>query len=163
MNNRRINDQGGGKLKTEIVNEPALETANARVEQVGAFRVDALAASQAAVAEKFQGVDANAQTGVPMARAGHIVGVAWSLSTAVTAGTLTSQATVNGTAAGDAVNMGVATVTSGQAQESAPIAFNAGDKLGVKHTTNGAFTPTPNVAVWLLIRWTAVAPAVSDL
>jgi hypothetical protein len=160
MNNRRISEQSVGKVKVEKCNEPAVETANARVEQVGAFRVDALAANQAGVAEKYQGVDANAQLGFVPARAGHIVGIGWSLSTAVTAGAASLQATVGGAASGDIADL--TTAASGTKHLSVPIAFNEGDKLGVKHTTNGGFTPTPNVVSWLLIRWTSLEGAVAD-
>jgi len=154
MNNRRINDLGGGKARTERVNEPALETQNARLEQVGPFRVDALAASQAGVAEKLAATDANAPTGWRAGRGGHVIGIVWDLSTAVTAGTATVQATLNGTGTGDTANL--ASATSGVQYLSTPMAFAAGDAVGVKHTTNGAFTPTPNVRVWLLVRWTAI-------
>lgn len=154
-NNRRINDNGGGKVKVEKTNEAALETTNARIEQIGAFRVAALAASQAAVAETYQTVEASAGTSFVAGRGGDVMGMAWGLSTAVTAGTLTAQVTVGGTAAGDAVNL--AGATSGETEQSVPVAFNKGDKLGVKHTTNSGFTPTPNLATWLLIRWTPVS------
>jgi len=163
MNTRRIIDKNNGTTRTERCNEPALETANARFEQIGQFRVDSLAASQAGVAEKYQGIDANAQTSFVAGRAGHIVGLAWTLSTAVTAGVCTARATIAGTAVGDTANLAApATSTSGTLQFGVPVAFNAGDKLGVKHTTDGSFTPTPHVGVDLLIRWTSVEPSVPE-
>jgi len=161
MNTRRVIDQGGGKVRVEKCNEPALETANARIGQLGQFRVDALAASQSGVAEKYQGIDTNAPTSVVAGRPGKIMGLIWQLSTAVTAGTCTAQATVGGTASGDAADL--TTATSGIKLLSVPISFNAGDKLGVKHTTNSGFTPTPNVQIDLLVRWSEVAPAVEEI
>jgi len=161
MNTRRVIDQGGGKVRVEKCNEPALETANSRIVQIGQFRVDSLAASQTGVAEKYQGIDANAQTSFIAGRAGHIMGVAWTRSTAVTAGTLTVQATVGGTGSGDAISLAAA--ATGVAMETTPVPFAAGAALGVKHTTNSGFTPTPHVAVDLLVRWSAAEPATPEV
>ena len=155
MNNYAVTDLGQGKTRTLVSNAAAIETPNARFDQVGAFRVAALAASQAGVAETFQAVDAAAPNAVVAGRAGHIIGLVWQTSAAVTAGTGVVNATIAGTIVGDNVNFAAA--LKGTQDFVKPVAFNKGDSLGVKHTTNSGYLPTTlNVSTWLLIRWSPI-------
>lgn len=98
-----------------------------------------VADSQSAVALK-EGT--NQVTGITMPFAGEVLAVAANLSAAGTAGTLSVSATVGGTADADTA---VAITTQTAKTTLVPrtkAAFNAGDVLGVKVTTNADWDGT---------------------
>jgi hypothetical protein len=142
-------------------NEPAVETVNARLEQVGVFRDDSVGANQSAAAMALQATDANAPTAYVAGRAGTIVGVvARMVSTtthgAIASGTATAQATIGGVAAGTAVVM-TATADTQETAFKTPVAFKKGDLLGIT-LASASLSPTTSLGVaWLLIRWTAAS------
>jgi hypothetical protein len=93
---------------------------------------------------------------IKMMRPGSIVGISSRLTTAVTAGTVQVDATINGVivpAAALNVTMGVAS-TGGQTLAAPGVApYVAGDLIGIKFTTSVGFTPdaTANLEAWLEI------------
>ncbi len=140
--NRMVETGDAGFQRETTTNGQAIESENARLREIGGFRQDNVAASQTGVALTYQGVDATAPVGKVMARAGKIVGLAWQLSAAITAGVATIRATINGTAVGDTVSIKSASTTSAVVDQAAEVAFNEGDILGVKVTTDGSASPT---------------------
>ena len=85
----------------------------------------------------------NSQTQFPMGYAGSVVGIAVTSSEPRTAGTLTVEATVNGTGTGltaalDATN----TTTDVTTQAKDTDAFASGDLLGVDMTTTAGWSPS---------------------
>jgi len=151
--NRLVTDLNNGLKRSDKFNGPALESENARFDSVGPFSQHSVAASQTGVALP-NGLGTGALTFVTAHRAGEIVSIAWGLSTAGTHTAGAVQATVGGTATGDSVVFdggGTAAVVD----QTTPISFNEGDKLGIKITTDGNFTPTPDIAAWLNVRWAA--------
>jgi hypothetical protein len=140
-----------GAIRQTPSNAPYPESDQNRQAQIGPFTQHAVAASQAAVALP-NGLGTGALTFVTAPKAGKIVGVDWGLSAAATHTAGTVQATVNGTAVGDAVHIDGGG-TAAAVAESASQSFNAGDKLGVKITTDGNWTPTPDLAVNLLVQY----------
>src|SRR5580692_392953 len=148
--NRLVEDLDTLK-RVSKVNAPAVESEAARLDMGGPFVQHAVAASQTAVALP-NGFGTGALTFITAQRAGNVDSITWGLSTASTHTLGTLQLTVNGTATGDVIHFdggGTALVTD----ESNPPAFNEGDKLGVAITTDGNWTPTPDIAVWLALRW----------
>lgn len=100
---------------------------------------DNVAASQAAVAL----VIANARTEIPMPVGGSIVGIAVWSNAARTAGTLTVDATIDGTVTGcQAVLDGTNTQTDTGSQAAGLDLFTPGQRIGVKITTDGSWAPT---------------------
>jgi hypothetical protein len=85
-------------------------------------------------------------TGIVMPYPGSIIGVTASLSGNVTAGVLTLDVTINGTATGfQALIPGVYTLPEKRGyslQEYGVKRFQAGDTIGVKITTDGSYAPT---------------------
>lgn len=119
----------------------ALEGATAVVDRTvlaGWFQ-DNVVASQAAVAL----VIATARTEVPMPVGGSLIGIVIRSNAARSAGTLTVDATIDGTVTGlqaalDATN----TQTDTGTQAVGADVFIAGQRIGVKITTDGAWAPT---------------------
>lgn len=100
---------------------------------------DNVAASQTAVAL----VIANARTEIPMVTAGSVVGIVVYSNAARSAGTLTVDVTINGTATGcQAVLDGTNTQTDTGTQAVGTDTFTAGQRIGVKITTDGSWSPT---------------------
>jgi hypothetical protein len=90
---------------------------------------------------------------------GEVVGISYNLSAAGTAGTLGIGVTINGTEDADTTQSittaqrGYDTFTRGS------VPFNAGDRLGVEITTNGAWDGTSAdllVTVWVLVYLEAI-------
>lgn len=100
-----------------------------------------VAASQSAVALAVLGLTGN--TGFPMPFPGSIIGIAVTTNDARTAGTLTVDATINGTVTGlQAVLNGTNTTTAYAVQDAEADVFVAGALIGVKITTDGSWAPT---------------------
>lgn len=129
------------------------------------FTEDAVAASQNAVAMEV--LDLNFDAGTSDASFGYpsvteyampcqfdIVGISVRSSAARTAGTLTVDATVNGTATGlQAVLNATNTQTAYSTQRRESDTGSAGDRVGVKITTDASWAPTTAdiiVVVWVL-------------
>jgi hypothetical protein len=100
---------------------------------------DNVAATQTAVALAM----GNTHTEAPMPMAGYVVGIAVYSNAARTTGTLTVDATINGTVTGlTAVLDGTNTQTHSTRQALTSDAFTAGQRIGVKITTSGTWAPT---------------------
>ncbi len=150
--NKMIEDLGASKRETNT-DAPAIETDHARNLVTGLFHQTNVAASQTGVAIALGG-DADAGTGWVAPFAGQVVGIAWALSAASTHVTGSLKATVAGTASGDAVSIdgGGTEGYTALTVATAPT-FTAGQRLGVKVTTDSAWLPvTTDMNVWLLIR-----------
>lgn len=140
-------------------NGPIEETENARFEQMGPYRTDNIAASATNTVMTLGAVDAVAPVSFPAGRAGTIVGIAARSNADLSAGTATFRPSINGTVAGvaatesailsDTVQTKVGTFTT-------PVAFVAGDLLGIMLTTDAGYLPvTADNSAYLLIRWAA--------
>ena len=100
-------------------------------------------------------MDGNAsRTEVPTVRAGSVIGIAVYSNEARTAGTLTVDATIDGTKTGltavlDGTNPSTKVTTQGKDTD----AFTAGQRIGVKLTTDGTWAPvTADITVVVLIE-----------
>jgi hypothetical protein len=115
---------------------------------VGWFQDD-VAASQTAVALGR----GNARTEVSMARPGSVIGVVVFSNDARTAGTLSVEPTIDGTPIGlAAVLNGTNTITNTVTQRRGDATFAAGQRIGVKITTDGTWAPiTADIDVSVLI------------
>lgn len=118
------------------------------------YRVDA-AADLAAVALNASGPITNGVTEIEMPWAGSIVGISVVSNDARTAGTLTVDATINGTVTGlQAVLNGDNTTHHSGVQAIDTDAFAAGDRLGVKITTDSGWLPiTADVVVIVYVTF----------
>lgn len=152
-----------GPVERELpFNAPAIETVPARMEQVGCYRDDSVGANQSATAMTFQTVEATAPTAYSPGTPGTIIGMAIVAETttthgAISAGTMTFQATIGGVAAGAA---GVLTASEEAATVifASPIAYAALDLLGIT-LASASLAPTSSRArAWLLIRHGAADP-----
>lgn len=100
---------------------------------------DDVPASQTAVALTLSG----GRTEIPMPADGYVVGVAVFSNEARTAGTLTVDPTINGTVVGlTAVLDGTNTTTKTTRQANGLDKFTAGQRIGVKITTDAGWLPT---------------------
>jgi len=100
---------------------------------------DNVAASQSAVAL----LRPNSRTEVPMPTGGSVIGIVVFTNDARTAGTLTVDATIDGTVTGlTAVLDGTNTTTKATTQAVDLDTFTAGQRIGVKITTDGSWAPT---------------------
>lgn len=151
---------GEGERETPF-NAPAIETQNARLAQLGAFRDDTVGANQAASAMTLASVEATAPTDYIAGRAGTIVGVVArmvSVTTlgAIISGSATFRATVGGVAVGTAVVLS-STLDTTVATFTTPVDFAQAAKLGVT-LASASLSPTTSLGVaWLLIRWAATS------
>ncbi len=151
--NRVVEELSGTVKRSTQIKAPALETENARLDVPVTFKQHSVAASQSAVALPV-GLGTGDLTFWVAPRAGTIVSTSWGLSTAGTHTAGHVQFTVGGTAKGDSVAIdggGTAAVVD----QATPIPFNEGDKIGCNITTDGSWTPTPDLAVSPVIRWAA--------
>jgi len=147
---------GGGLTREETFNGQAVETVNARLNILGPFREDNPAASQAATALQLGAIDGTAPTGLPAPAAGTIVGIISHSNAALTAGTATAQATVNGTASGDTSVLSTTNPTKKVTMLTTPVAFVQGDLLGIKLATSSGYLPvTADHDHYLMVRWGA--------
>lgn len=155
-----ISSATGNFERESTFNGPAVETVNARLEQLGAYRDDTIGANDAASAMKLGAVDAAAPVDTVAGRAGKIVGlVVRAVSTTtigpIAAGTMTFRSTVGGVAAGDAAVLS-STVSLAETTFATPVAFVAGDLLGISMASASLSPTTSRAHAWLLIRWTAI-------
>lgn len=111
---------------------------------LGPFYQENVTASQTNVQlNVFDGGGATPRDYVLPVRAGSITGVVVRTSTGRTAGTLTVEPTVNAAGTGlTAVLNGTNTITKATTQAAGSDTFVAGDKLGVRITTDGTWAPT---------------------
>ena len=109
------------------------------------------AANQSAVALDVLGLAGN--TEYTMELEGSIIGISIASNDARTAGTLTVDATVNGTATGlQAVLDGTNTTYHYATQIPETDTFSAGDRLGVKITTDASWAPvTADIVVTVIV------------
>ena len=119
----------------------------------GPFIDAAVAASQTDAQLVVVGV---ANDGIVMPKAGHIVGLLWTLSAAASAGTLTIGASIDGTENAN-TRQTVTTAVEGYAafktNDVAP-RFAAGNQIGVEITTDGSWNATTaDLAVWLVVAF----------
>lgn len=123
---------------------------------VAGWYQDNAAANQSAVVLPM----ANARTEVPMPADGHVVGIVVYSNAARAAGTLTVDATINGTVTGlTAVLDGSNTQTKATRQAQNLDKFAAGNRLGVKITTDAGWLPTTaDIDVALLVVSNGAAP-----
>ncbi|MCK4248663.1 MAG: hypothetical protein KAX15_02680 [Candidatus Omnitrophica bacterium] len=114
------------------------------------FMQEDVAASQSAVAIPVLGLAGN--TEIVMPKAGSITGISIASNEARTAGTLTVDITVNGTVTGlQAVLDGTNTQYHYETQARRTDTFSAGDRIGVKITTDAAWLPiTADIVVMVL-------------
>lgn len=94
---------------------------------------------------------------VPVPWSGHIVGISYRMSTAVTGGTLGIRSTINGTNDWTAHSLSSGSPTSDQAS-TAPgnHPFAAGDDLGIELNASAGYTPTTadiHAVLWLAIEY----------
>ena len=116
------------------------------------FMQSDVAASQAAVALDVLGLAGN--TEYTMELAGSVVGIAIASNDARTAGTLTVDVTVNGTATGlQAILDGTNDTYHYATQIAETDTFSAGDRLGVDITTGADWEPdgTPDIVVTVMV------------
>lgn len=123
---------------------------------VSGWYQDNVAANQTAVVLPL----ANARTEVPMPSDGHLIGIVVYSNAARAAGTLTVDATINGTATGlTAVLDGSNTQTKATRQAQNLDKFAAGNRVGVKITTDAGWLPTTaDIDVALLVALNGAAP-----
>lgn len=89
---------------------------------------------------------------IKMIRAGSIVGLSTRLTDAVSAGTATVKATINGVASTlSVVSTNASNQSGGQSAQAPGIdTYVAGDELGMQITTDGSFAPiTTNLEGWM--------------
>ena len=165
--NRRVTLNDNNTMRSEKTGAPAVESENARVEQVGVWRKANVPISQSGVAMLFGGgVDSDEGTKFIAGRAGHVVGVVWQLTAAATHTAGSIQPAVGpagGTLAAQGASVaidggGTAAVVdqNGAAPDNLGVPFNEGDDLGVLLTTDAAWLPTTtDLQVWLMVRWAA--------
>lgn len=88
-------------------------------------------------------LNAGVRTEVTMPRGGHVVGISIRSNAARSAGTLTVEPTINGTKVGlQGVLNGTDTQTDTARQDPGVDTFTAGQRIGVKLTTDGSWAPT---------------------
>jgi len=117
------------------------------------FMQSDVAASQTAVALNVLGLAGN--TEVTMAKPGSVVGISIASNDARTAGTLTVDVTIDGTATGlQAILNGDNAQYHYATQVLRTDTFTAGQRIGVKITTGGDWTPdgTPDIVVSVLVE-----------
>lgn len=116
------------------------------------FMQSDVAASQSAVALDVLGLSGN--TEYTMELEGSVIGISIASNDARTAGTLTVDVTVNGTATGlQAILDGTNTTYHYATQIPETDTFSAGDRLGVDITTDGSWAPdgTADIVVTVIV------------
>lgn len=142
MSNVMIEDLGNGQFRETNINAPAVANDQAmRESEVGPFRQDNVAASQTDADLTLTGVDANAPISQIAKGPGKIVGVSARVNAAITGETLTLNATVGGANAAGASAVLDANNQQVVKRFDTPVAFVAGDLLGIAITTTAGFTP----------------------
>ncbi len=142
---------------------PAIETENARYQQIGTFRDDEPPPAQAATQMVFQAAtgDEDAPIEFIAGRPGKIVGlVAQAVRDDSTAtigtGTVTLKATVGGAAVGDALVLNLANPKR-RVDFTTPVSFNSLDELGMSLATSGDMTSVSNFFGYLCVVWSAAS------
>lgn len=149
---QKISTSTGPQDRETALNAPVIESSNARLEQVGPFRQDNVAVSQTNVDLELAAVGGPVE--FVAGQGGKVVGLVARSNADLTAGTATFRATLAGTEAGDATAILSDTVQQIVVSFDTPVAFSAGDALGVSITTDGSFAPiTADVQAYLLVRW----------
>jgi hypothetical protein len=145
-----------GAIRQTSTNAAYPESDQNRIAEVGPFCQHLVTASQAAVA-LTHGLGTGALSFVTAPRAGKVIGIKWGLSTAGTHTAGSLKATVNGTAAGDAVAFdggGTAAAVDESVAGVAALPFNKGDKLGIKVTTDANWLPvTADLEAELIVQY----------
>ena len=108
----------------------------------------------AAVQTNVQLILAGANDGVVMPKAGHVIGMLWTLSSAASAGSLTIGVSIDGTEDANTTQT-VTTATEGyptwMISDVAP-AFDAGEQIGVEVTTDSGWNATTaDLVVYLIV------------
>ena len=121
-----------------------------------AFQQKDVAASQSAVAMDVLGLAGNTEYTMPYS--GSVVAVSIASNAARTGGTATVDVTVNGTVTGlQAALDGTNTQYHYASQGADADRFSAGDRLGVKITTDGSWAPTTaDVVVVVVVEFDGV-------
>ena len=130
-----------------------MRTRKIRYEIPAYFMQADVAANQAAVALNVLGLAGNTEITLP--KGGSIVGISIASNDARTAGTLTVDATINGTATGlQAVLDATNTQYHHANQVKDTDTFSAGDRVGVKITTDAGWLPvTADIVVLVLCEY----------
>jgi hypothetical protein len=90
---------------------------------------------------------------VPTIRSGSVIGIALYTNEARSAGTLTADVTVDGTKTGLTAVLDDATQTKTATQAKDTDTFTAGQRIGVKLTTDGTWAPiTADITVTVLVE-----------
>ena len=129
-----------------------------RVGSVNFYDEDVAASQSAAVWGMTPGANVGGTTclGVVVPWAGSVIGISVHSNAACTSGTLTADATINGTATGlqAALDKTTHTVTMYNSQAIDADSFSAGDVVGVKVTTTSVWAPTTaDVEVTVFYEW----------
>lgn len=111
------------------------------------------AASQSAVALDVLGLAGNTEFNMP--DDGSAIGISVASNAARTGGTLTVDVTINGTVTGLQAVLNAANTQYDQARQNRNAdAFSAGDRLGVKITTDGSWAPeTADIVVVVVVEF----------
>lgn len=107
---------------------------------VGSWYQENVAASQTAVMLSLAGQPTHTQMIMP--RGGYVSGIAVRSNLARTAGTLTAEVYKNGVAIGLTATLDATNTATATTLQDAVDAFNAGDQLAVRVTTDGSWAPT---------------------
>lgn len=147
-----VEDLGGGNIRETVMNAQAVETAKARTLQLGPWLQTNIAANQAATAMNLAG-SANDNTMLAL-QAGTIIGVGVRSNANVTAGSLTVQPTVNGTAKGGTAVLDTTNVAK-KVTLFTPVPFAAGDLLSIVSSSTSGLLPTgsADLQAYLLVKW----------
>lgn len=148
-----VEELANGETRETAFNAPAVETENARIDDLGPFRQDDVAASQSDADLTLGAVDANAPVGTVAPRSGKIVGITGRVNAAITGETLTMNPTVDGSVGTEGVVLD-ANNQSRVGKLAAEVPFAAGALLGIAITTTAGYTPTTlELAASLQVRW----------
>lgn len=164
MSNRLIEviqTSSGEGAYEKAFDAPAVETVAARLEQLGCFRDDSIGANQSAAAMQLGSVDAASPTNVIAPMSGTVVGMVvqaidTGTSGAITAGSMTAQLTVGGTAVTSQTSVLDSTHLTRVTIFTTPTAFSAKDALGINLASASLAPTTSRCHAWLLIRWDGV-------
>lgn len=142
-NNQELNDWLRWVIKTLQQDFPYMQPYQ--------FMQSNVAASQSAVALDVLGLSGN--TEYTMELEGSVIGISIASNDARTAGILTADVTINGTATGlQAVLDGTNTTYHYVTQIPETDTFSAGDRLGVDITTDGSWAPeTADIVVTVIV------------
>jgi hypothetical protein len=154
MPNVLTQDLGNGLFSQQSSNAPAVETATARFEQIGAFRSDNVSVDTFA---SYQAVDANAPFAFIAGKSGKIVGVIGLCNVAtLLSGSIAGVPFVNGAQLNTAKYGCILTAPPGnlvRKMYAEPVPFPALDGLSVAIDVTAPNPATVEVSFWLLVQW----------